>query len=228
MKGKKTISLIATLLFATSIFTGCATPPPTAGSAKPTQPAKPAEQKPLNGNPQKDENGNYIMTQVGQKVQDPDGSVVELMKIKNINEKINIKPIEVTIKDIKIFKWSNLPELDKKQIASLSNQPSLPEPFYYLQIVFNAENKSNQNVMFTGLRTIVLSDGSQIDADSQDFIVGNDDTDLNYYGKVKKECVVGVVIKNPNINKVKLIFTATSDSNTWNQITPEQQVEYQF
>lgn len=220
------------MLVAGALLMGC-TQPPVQGDSKQEAPAKPAQQKEVANvpEPQKDEHGQYNMTVAGQKVKLEDGSTVELVKIKNVNEKVKVAPMDVTVKSIKIFKWSGLSEAKKQEIATMSaGTPTLPDPFYFIQVMYDVENTKDKNIDFVGLRKIILSDGSQLDADANDFIIGDDDADTVYNGKVKKECTTGVVIKGKpeDITSAKLIFSETTDNTSFETITPEQQVEYKF
>lgn len=225
---KEAALLVEILLFIASLITGCSSAIPDAGKAQPTPPAKPAAQQEVN-QPSKDDFGRYKFTQVGQKLTLDDGSVVELVRIRDINEKVSIKPIEVTVKNIKIFKWSGVPETDRQQFGAMSGMPEVPDPFYYIQVLYDAENKSNQNVQFVGLEKVVLSNGEQLDAMSSILPPLNGE-DPQFYGKVKQERAVALVFKGKpeEIKSVKLIFSNSVNPTSFETITPEQQVEYQL
>lgn len=199
------------------------------GADKDNTPAKPAKQKDVSNppEPQKDENGNYNLTVVGQKIK-AYGGVVELKKIKEINENVDITPIKVTVKNIKVFNWKGADDQVRHDIASLSGVPAIPDDFNYIQVILETENTQDKNIDFPGLEKVVLNTGEQLDADANDFIIGNDDTDTVFNGKVKKEMVIGLYTKSKpeDIKSVKLIFYPTTDSSTYETIKGEQQVEY--
>lgn len=92
-----------------------------------------AEQKEVNNKPTENEYGNLVFTKVGQK-SDVDGGTIELLKIKDINETVEIAPLKVTIKDIKLFKMTNLDEQFKTDLTFYSETAtSINDEFTYVQ-----------------------------------------------------------------------------------------------
>lgn len=178
--------------------------------------------------PEKDENGNYVLNTVGQTITTEGMGTVELMKIAEINEVVSIEPIDVTIKDIKLFKMTDLhPDtLDMMTMYGLANTEV--EELNYVQINYTSENTSDLDVDWYGFNKVVLSNGQQLDASMNDFITDDSDMDSIFYGKVKKEGTVGLLYKgNPEeITTVKLILFYTMDAESYEDISPEQQVEY--
>lgn len=64
-----------------------------------------------------------------------------------------------------------------------------------------------------------------------EFSIDNDednDNDGEYYGKVKKQCEVGLVIKTDpsKVDKVRLVIGHSMDSETYDLGTDDQKVEY--
>jgi len=74
----------------------------------------------------------------------------------------------------------------------------------------------------------VTDKGQQIDAISNDFVYTEADGDSIFLGKVKKEFVDAFIVKDEDISKLKFIFGASMDGDSYEDITPEQQVEYTF
>jgi hypothetical protein len=200
---------------------------------EPQQEANAADQKEVSNKdenipePKKDEDGNVILDTVGQKVEDPDSGTAELLKIKEVNETVDISPIEVTVQDMKVIKISDL-NPDFKEMMEFNTEETIDEDFTYLQINFTAENTKEMNVDWLDLQTIVLSNGQQIDSNYKDFIIDDGDSDYTFFGKVKKEFTTGVIVKDTNIDSVKLIFAASENSDEYEIITDKQQVEYKF
>ncbi|MEK3853454.1 hypothetical protein [Cytobacillus sp. FSL H8-0458] len=211
-------------------------------SSEPKEDPKPAEQKEVsnkeeettesaatNGSskPEKDKNGKVTFTEAGQK-DDVDGGTLELLKIKTINETIEVAPIKVTIKDIKLFKMSNLDDETKEFMSIYNDNQPVGDEFIYVQVAYDAENLEEKNIGWSTLMNAVTDKGQQVNVDSNDFIYTDSDGDSEFLGKVKKEFADGFIVKDPDIAKLKLIWGNTFDTDTYDTITNEQQVEYQF
>jgi hypothetical protein len=192
-----------------------------------TEETKPAEQKDVKNEPKKDENGNYVLEEVGQKAT-TDGATAELLKIKKINETINIAPLKVTLKDIKLIKLTDISEEMKNALTLYDITVNDGQPLYYVQVQFEAENTEERNIEWYDLMNVVTDKGEQIDGQLKDFIADDSEMDSVFLGKVKKEYIDGFGVKDPEISKVKLIFGNTMDSDSYEDITGKQQVEYSF
>lgn len=185
-------------------------------------PPKQAEQKKVE-NPKTDEEGNVILDQVGQKTKDA-SATAELMKIKKVNEVVNIAPIKATVHDIKVIKLTDLSDDMKQQIEYMTDKKAI-EPVYYIQISLTAENTSDKNIAWNSLHRVVTDKGEQLDP-NQSILMSNFDTE--FLGKVTQEDFYGMVLGKgkEDIHKVKLVFNSSADNDTYEDITPEQQVEY--
>ncbi|MFP3123519.1 hypothetical protein OH784_12315 [Ectobacillus funiculus] len=195
--------------------------------------ATPAEQKEVSNKPskpKKDENGNVILDQVGQKTKDADGTEAELMKIKAVNQTIDIAPIKFTVKDMKIIKLSNVSKDFEQFLVQYTGGTEIPDGIQYLQFKYSVENTSDSNIQFNGIDKVVLNNGEQLDALNGDFIWEKEDSDSDFFGKVKKEGTVGLFIKGKaeDISSVKLIMSDTINPDTYDTITEAQQAEFQF
>lgn len=197
-------------------------------NAEPKENPSPAEQKDVSNNkPEKNENGDVIFTKAGQKGK-VDGGTLELLKIKNVNETIDIAPMKITVKDIKLFKMTEMTEESKQSFQMYNDNKAIGDALIYVQISYDGENKEERNITWGSLLKAVTDKGQQIDVDMNDMISTNADTDGNFLGKVTKEFTDGFVINNEDISKLKLIWGATYDSDSYDTITKEQQVEYTF
>lgn len=206
---------------------------------QPADESKPAEQTPMNAEesseqtevsePKTDESGNTILDEVGQTATSEAGTV-ELKKIINVNETVDIAPLTVTVQDIKILEMSNVnpdfaESLTWQADADISQ---VQDGFTYVQVRYQAENTADQNIEWYDLMNITTDQGEQIDAQLKDFLVDDADMDSQFIGKVKKEYVDAFILKNPDVNSIKLIYGYTMSSDTYEDITGEQTVEYSF
>ena len=197
-------------------------------NSEPKENPSPAEQKDVSNNkPEKNENGDVIYTKAGQKGK-VDGGTLELLKIKDVNETIDIAPMKITVKDIKLFKMTDMTDEIKQSFQMYNDNKAIGDELIYVQISYDGENTEEKNVTWGSLKKAVTDKGQQIDVDMNDMISTDADTDGNFLGKVTKEFTDGFVINNEDISKLKLIWAATYDSDSYEDLTKEQQVEYTF
>ena len=198
------------------------------GEKKTQEEAKPtkAEQKEVSNKPEKDEDGNIVFTKVGQKGKTEVGTL-ELVKIKDVNQTVNVAPLTVTVDQIKVFKVTN-PSSDFVDTIDMQADEKVGDEFYYMQLTYNAENPEERNIQWYSINKLVLSNGQQIDGISKDIIYDEADEDDVFYGKVKKEYVDAFVVKDGDIDNVKLIFAETLDEDSYDTITPEVQTTFEL
>jgi hypothetical protein len=209
------------------LLTGCSSNEE--ASTEKTEETKPAKQEDLIKKPKKDENGNFILEEVGQKAKS-EQATAELLKIKKVNETVDIAPLKVTVKDIKVIKLTDINSDMAEMIGfNTDTQVDPKKGFTYVQISYDAENTEEKNIDWYDLMNVVTDKGEQIDGQLKDFIIDDSDSDSQFLGKVKKEFTDGFILKDGDINKVKLVFGYTQDiDNEYAEITPQQTVEYTF
>jgi hypothetical protein len=192
---------------------------------KKQDPPKQAEQKKVE-NTKKDQDGNIILDTVGQ-VAKSDQATAELIKIKEVNQTLNVAPIKVTITNLKIIKLTNISDAMKKSIEALYDKPEITEPVYYIQLRYTAENTSDKNISWNGIHRIVTDKGEQLDP-NLNFL--STKFDHEFFGKITQEDQFGLMLSPDkwDISNVKLIFNESNDDSTYETITPQQQVEYSF
>ncbi len=197
------------------------------GGADQAQPPQPAEQQSKN-EPSQDATGQVTFTAVGQEADVPKVGHVTLKKIRNVNETVDLKPITVTIKDIKLFHVEKVSSELKQGIESLS-QKKVGDTLDYLQIKYSAENTSDANVSFLGISTITTNTGQQIEVSFDDFILDDEMQMSDYLGKVRKEGLLGVPVKKADeIKHLKLFFDMVIDNESGETLKESQKVEYDF
>lgn len=197
------------------------------GNADQTQPTKPAAQQSKN-EPSQDASGNLTFTEVGQEADVPNVGHVTLKKIKTVNETVDLKPITVTIQDIKLFHVEKVSSELKQGIESLSST-KVGDTLDYIQIQYSAENTSDQNIIFGGISTITTNTGQQIEVALTDFLLDDDMQMSDYLGKVKKEGLLGVPVeKADEIKHLKLFFDMVSAEASGETLKEAQKVEYDF
>ncbi|WHY60383.1 hypothetical protein [Cytobacillus firmus] len=222
-------SMLAALMVG-GILAGCGASEDTSGSESEKEEAKQSEQKPLKKEEEKKEsNGKTELLEVGQKAESEAGKA-ELLKIKEVNETVDIAPLKITVKDIKVIDMSDVDEVFAEDLSLMADTDvaELKDGFSYIQVQFTAENTSDENVEWYDLMNVVTDKGEQIDGQMKDFLYDDAESDSVFIGKVKKEYQDGFIVKNADINSVKLVFGYTMNGDTYEDITGEQTVEYRF
>jgi hypothetical protein len=224
----KYFKVLSTAALSVALLTGCGSSEETSGTK---EEPKQSEQKPKNepSKPKTDENGKTELTEVGQKVK-RDAATAELMKIKQVNETVDVAPLKIVVKDVKVIKLTDVSDEFAENVSYLTDIPAeqLNKGFSYVQVQYSAENTSDKNIEWYDLMNVITDKGEQIDGQVKDFIYDDAEGESEFIGKVKKDYQDSFVIKNEDINKVKLVFGYTTDVSTYEEITPEQTVEYTF
>ncbi|WP_211284554.1 LptM family lipoprotein [Rummeliibacillus pycnus] len=147
------------------------------------------------------------------------------------NKSFDVNPIKLNIEEVSFKKASNVPQDEQDSISSTSGK-DVGSEFNYIYIKYNAENTSDKDFIFSGINKVVLfTDGKQETIDNSmggDFIDYDEDNDGEYYGKVKKQGEVGLVIKTDpsKVDKVRLVIGHSMDSETYDLGRDDQKVEY--
>lgn len=185
-------------------------------------------QEEANSEPTEDGESKELL-EVGQKATSQAGTA-ELLKIKQVNETVDIDPLVVTIKDVKVIKLTDVDEGFADQLAPMAgvDASTLSQGFSYIQVQFTAENTSENNIEWYNLMNVVTDKGEQIDGQMKDFFFDDAESDSVFIGKVKKEYQDGFVVKDEDIGNIKLVFGYSMNSDTGETITEKQTVEYSF
>ncbi|MEK4404385.1 hypothetical protein MKZ26_08030 [Sporosarcina sp. FSL K6-6792] len=224
---KKLMLLMLTMILA-GILVAC-------GNDENTSPSNDAEKpKEIPVTKEKDDKkkGNSYtdgpLTEIGQMAIEEDGTKAELMNIINVNEKVDMAPIEVAIQSIKLLQKTDVGEEQLERIQ-LFSEKLISDPVNYVQIIYSAENTIAEDANWTGITHLILSNGEQINVVSNNFL-GGMDFDSTFYGEVKKDGLLGIPYQgNPeDIKSVKIVFGSSVNPESYREITAEKQVTYEF
>ncbi len=196
-------------------------------SAEPKEEPKQAEQKEVSNEPVETGNGDIVLTKAGQKEKVEMGTL-ELLKIKSVNETIDISPIKVTVKDIKLFKLTNMTDEWKTSMKPYNDNKSIGDSLVYVQVTYDTENVEDKNIGWNSLLKAVTDKGQQVEVDMNDMIYTDAAADGVFLGKVKKEFTDGFMVKDADISSLKFIWGSSYDADSYQDITKEQQTEYKF
>ncbi|RYI24990.1 hypothetical protein EVU96_25225 [Bacillus infantis] len=222
--------LLALPILSILLLTACGGSDETSNQAENKVEPKAAEQKEVSNKPAEPEvkdNGSIVFTEAGQKG-DVETGTLELLKIKTVNETVSIAPMQVTIKDIKVFKLTNMTDEYKTEMEAFNDNQPIGDSVNYIQVSYTGENTEDKNIGWNSLLNAVTDKGEQIDVQLNDMIYTDADLANEYLGKVKKEYTDGFIIKDADISKIKFVWGSSFDTDTYMDITEEQQVEYTF
>ncbi|PFW75829.1 hypothetical protein COL23_13405 [Priestia aryabhattai] len=224
---KSILKALGLIVLAGGILTACSEEK---ASTEKKEESTPAEQKEVSNKPKEDENGNVTLTEVGQSTKDDDGTKAELMKIKTVNQTVDISPVKLTVKDMKVIQLSNIGSDYNELLTQYTNGKKLPKKLNYIQIQYTAENTEEKNIGWNGIDKIVTNTGEQLDAANSDFIWEENGFDGTFYGKTKHEGIVGILTdSNPkDLQSLKFIISSSFDPDSYEDITIPQQTEFKF
>jgi len=132
-----------------------------------------------------------VLTVPGEKFKEDNGEIIELVKISQLNQTLDLGSIQLKIHDIKLFKRSNTPPADLEYMQ-IFVENVMNDPFYYAQIGYTAKNTVTDEVNWLGISHIVLDSGEQVRAETNDFMQSKD-YESSFYGEVIKDEFIGVV-----------------------------------
>lgn len=224
---KSILKTLGLIVLAGGVLTACSEEK---ASTEKKEEATPAEQKEVSNKPKEDENGNVTLTEVGQSTKGDDGTKAELMKIKTVNQTVDISPVKLTVKDMKVIQLSNIGSDYNELLIQYTNGKKLPKKLNYIQIQYTAENTEEKNIGWNGIDKIVTNTGEQLDAANSDFIWEENGFDGTFYGKTKHEGIVGILTdSNPkDLQSLKFIISSSFDPDSYEDITIPQQTEFKF
>ncbi len=154
---------------------------------------------------------------------------VEILSTIAENLDYDVNPIKVKINEVNFKKASNVPEQEINHISFYSDK-EVGDEFNYLYVSYNAENTSEEDISFGGIREVVLfAEGKQEVIEShEDFIDYDEGHDGDYYGKVNKDGEAGFIFEtDPNkVEKVRIVIDGSMNSETYDTLTGEQTVEF--
>lgn len=101
--------------------------------------------------------------------------------------------------------------------------------FNYMQINYSLENTSEDNLTINfPIYTLVLNTGEQIEVMNNDIILDQNNGG-DFFGKVKKESVIGVIMESdPSEVKTVKIITDSIFDKEYNTIVEPKEVTYEF
>ncbi|MDK6232976.1 hypothetical protein ACX3VT_01995 [Aerococcus sanguinicola] len=167
------------------------------------------------------ENKPEELTEVGQKSNDPEFGSLELKKIAQPEETLDIAPeLKATIHSVKLFQ-SDKGEADPVWDMVGGN----PKEGYFLQIVYSIENLSDQEIIGPHFDRLILDNGEQID----DHVLLNQTTELAPKAKASDQVMlVGVPTENFSGFSLEMTTAMTMDENAMDPMIQSQAINFQF
>lgn len=89
-----------------------------------------------------------------------------LVKVNTLNQTVKQGNVTVTIKDVKVFSMKPKNDDAKKTASDYFGASGVTDPYYVIQINWNAANSGNTELQTNGIEAIVTPSGQQISGDS--------------------------------------------------------------
>ncbi|MBP1949245.1 DUF4352 domain-containing protein [Virgibacillus litoralis] len=178
---------------------------------------------------QENESGNYPqavndtgLTTIGETAKDENGKII-LKAVSDSKETLDINPIEITFKNIKILNYS--PELHL--IDYFHGYTEQENQFNYIKLNITAKNTSKQPVFFNPVAMIELNTGEKISWEEEFYL---EHLNGEYGPGEEKTGTMGFIIDETNIEAIKSFKLSTSEILDANEdiIEKPETVHFQF
>nr|WP_259547995.1 hypothetical protein [Heyndrickxia oleronia] len=203
---RKTLLFASIILSVGTFLSGC--------SSNETSPDKKEDGKSKQESVHKSKDSKEVsdgpLTKSGQWTTEDDGTKVTLLKINRLEKTIDLKPINMTIHNVKVFERTNLQQDEIEMIKTYFDK-DITEKFHTIQIDYTIENTSDEEVMFNGIQVVTTNTKHQIE--SQDSMSDEKGTG-EFYGLVKKEGFLVLPYFEDSVDDLNLIKIVTE--TVWN------------
>lgn len=149
-----------------------------------------------------------LLTKPGEWTVEEDGTKVTLIKIIEPNKKIDINPIKLKIKDIKLLERTNIQDGNYKNYAEYLYDKPIGDKLNVIQIQYEIENTEDKDVSFLAFDKITTNTKQQIDGSLS--LINNPDP-REYMGKIEAEGVVVSAYFKDNFDDLNELNILTGD-----------------
>lgn len=172
---------------------------------------------------------NGPLLKVGQWSNDDDMGKLTLTKIAAPeNTVVKDGPIEFKIKDVKLFKAEPKTKAQRLYDNDYFSTNGVTNPFYYVQIQFNAKNTSASEVQINGVKSLVTSTGQQI---SQGQSLNDESIGETLAANANSDYAIQALISTDDqskIDKFTINFDSVANTDTYEDIGTAQPLELPF
>lgn len=172
---------------------------------------------------------NGPLLKVGQWTKDDEEGKTTLLKIAAPkNTIVKDGPITYTIKDIKLFKVETTNKAQKDYANDVYQSNGVTNPYYHIQIQFNAKNTSNEEVQLNGIKSVVLNTGDQVSLTSG---LNDDSLGSSIAANANEDHAAFLLVKTGNqskVNKLTINFDSVSNAETSEDIGNASPLEIPF
>ena len=172
---------------------------------------------------------NGPLLKVGQWTKDDEEGKTTLLKIAAPkNTTVKDGPIIYTIKDIKLLKVETTNKNQREYANDVYQSNGVTNPYYHIQIQFNAKNTSNEEVQLNGIKSIVLNTGDQVSLSSG---LNDDSLGSSIAANANEDHAAFLLVKTgkqKQINKLTVNFDSVSNAETSEDIGTADSLEIPF
>ncbi|WP_276736692.1 hypothetical protein [Bacillus sp. (in: firmicutes)] len=149
--------------------------------------------------------GRKILTTPGETSNEDNGEIVTLDKIADVQKQAAIKPLTITVDQVKLLARTNISPLQLKLFKKLTDQ-KVSEPLRYIQITYKAENTGDTQVDWQGIESVETNDGQKLKIADNNIFKDNDHV---FAPHTENEGVIGAVYsgKADDLLELKITFS---------------------
>lgn len=154
-----------------------------------------------------------ILTKPGEWTLEEDGTKVTLIKIIEPNKEIDVKPIKIKIRDIKLLERTHMQDGNYKNYAEYLYDKPIGDRLNVIQIQYEIENTEGKDVSFLAFDKITTNTKQQIDGSLS--LINNPDP-REYMGKVETEGILVAAYFKDNfegLNELNILTGEVYDTN---------------
>ncbi|WP_339180282.1 hypothetical protein NST56_04355 [Bacillus sp. FSL R5-0560] len=163
------------------------------------------------------DSGHKILSKPGETSTEDNGEIVTLDKIADVQKQTAIKPLTITVDEVKLLSRTNISPLQLKLFKRMTDQ-KVSEPLRYIQITYKAENTGDTQVDWQGIESVETDDGQKLTVSDNNIFKDND----HVFGPHKEnEGVIGAVYsgKAEDLHQLKITFSPVKNGASGQSMT---------
>jgi hypothetical protein len=169
---------------------------------------------------------DVLLTQAGQSKQDHRGTMT-LLKTKTINAVNQIGPVEITIRDVKLYRQDTAPEYFEAFVSVFTDKPQ----FDFIEIGATVRNTGTQNISFQTLDEVATSNGMTAHLEDDFFLEVYGPLSGSYAANESKEGIFGIILEGTQGEEVQSLTIKTDsiwDDDTQKPIVNPSEIQIQL
>nr|WP_087992566.1 hypothetical protein [Bacillus subtilis] len=158
-----------------------------------------------------------ILSKPGETSTEDNGEIVTLDKIADIEKQTTMKPLKITVDQVKLLSRTNISPLQLKLFKKMTDQ-KVSEPLRYIQITYKAENTGDTQMDWNGIESVETDDGQKLTVADNNILKGNEHQIAPH---TENEGVIGAVYsgKAEDLHQLKITFSPVNSADSGQSVT---------